>query len=221
MRTVIATAVAPEHALPLMLVLIPAGVLLLRRVSVFLHEVSVPFRPGHPAVISGIWLFSLAGMLVLMAPVPLAARFNTVLMLGFLLQMAVTDAVSGYLPRTFTLRFLAAGLLVACLPSSGGLRMVETAATGVLVCLFHVLVNRHGDRIGRGDLWLLTGLTAWTGFDATVQTAVWGTGGFILWHCTGRLTGKKEGPLGPWFCFSCAVLQLNAFYQPVWVWVFQ
>ncbi|EPU9415843.1 prepilin peptidase, partial [Escherichia coli] len=83
-------------------------------------------------------------------------------------------------------------------------------------CL-HKLVNRHRLNIGTGDLWLIAGITAWSGLYNAIWCVLLGTGGFVLWHSTWCIKGHKEGPLGPWLCFGHVLLLLDNLYQPLWV----
>ncbi|EEW4967592.1 prepilin peptidase, partial [Escherichia coli] len=68
-----------------------------------------------------------------------------------------------------------------------------------------------------GDLWLIAGITAWSGLYNAIWCVLLGTGGFVLWHSTWCIKGHKEGPLGPWLCFGHVLLLLDNLYQPLWV----
>ncbi|NWJ78853.1 prepilin peptidase [Enterobacter sp. SECR19-1250] len=221
MRTVIVTSMTTGYALPLLLGFAVAGRCLTYRVTGFLRDIAYTCRPEHPVITSGIWLFAMAGMLAMLAPVSLTERIVAVLMMAFLLQVGVTDALSGYLPLTFTGRFLVSGLLVGFITDTtdtfGTIRATDTVVMGGMMFIVHALMNRNIQRVGRGDLWLITGLATWMGMQEAALATLFGLAGFVLWQCTWHLSGKKEGPLGPWLCLSGGLFQLSHLYQPVWV----
>jgi hypothetical protein len=107
------------------------------------------FLEEHPivkgqktALTAGIWLFATFSMIAALAPVPVADRAAAIMMMAFLLQAGITDAVSGYLPRTFTARLLLGGLaLGASDVSVAGIstQLAEIAATVSLMALLSVL----------------------------------------------------------------------------------
>ena len=142
-------------------------------------------------------------------------------MMSFLLQAGITDAVSGYLPRTFTVRLLLAGIIWGMMPDgtpeSMQEQLIEVVAMAGFMLVLNALFNRRVQRLGHGDLWLITGLTAWMGMKAAALATLCGLAGFVLWLMTWHLSGKKEGPLGPWLCLSGSLLQLSHLYQPVWI----
>lgn len=221
MRTVIVTSLTTGYVLPLLLGFAVAGRYLTCRVTDFLREIAFSCRPGHPVITSGIWLFAMAGMLAMLAPANLTERIVVVLMMAFLLQAGITDALTGYLPVTITGRFLLSGLLAGVITDTSGtfgnIRVTDTVVMGGMMFIVHSLMNRNIQRVGRGDLWLITGLSAWMGMQEAALVTLFGLVGFILWQCTWHLSGKKEGPLGPWLCLSGGVFQLSHLYQPVWV----
>ncbi len=147
----------------------------------------------------------------------LLSCFMSVLILSFILQMAVTDALTGLLPGTFTRRFLIAGMLSQITTDIWWFRTTEFATAAIVLFCLHKLVNRHRLNIGTGDLWLIAGITAWSGLYNAIWCVLLGTGGFVLWHSTWCIKGHKEGPLGPWLCFGHVLLLLDNLYQPLWV----
>ncbi|ECG3145627.1 prepilin peptidase [Salmonella enterica subsp. enterica serovar Legon] len=220
MQTVVGISISPYYALPIMAAMVMIGRLLMFRVRLFLSTWPGCYQPAHAAVLAGIWLYSMAGMLILISPAPLNLRIFDLLMVAFLLQMAVTDALSGYLPRTFCLRFLLAGILMVFSTSVPGdvlWRLTETALISLLLFILHHAVNRQQLHVGTGDLWLISGLTVWVGLPACFWSTLLGVSGFVLWHSTWRFRGAISGPLGPWLCLgSCAIL-IDKLYQPLWV----
>ncbi|HAV1871818.1 TPA: prepilin peptidase [Enterobacter hormaechei subsp. steigerwaltii] len=221
MRTIIVTSLAIGYALPLLLFFAVIGRCLTSRVTSFLRDIDFPCRPGHPVITVGIWFFAVAGMLIMLSPASLAERLVTVLMIAFMLQAGITDALSGYLPLTFTGRFLLAGLLTGFITDTSGtfgnIRVTDIVVMGAMMLIVHALMNRGVQRVGHGDLWLITGLSAWTGMQEAALATLFGLAGFALWQCTWHLSGKKEGPLGPWLCLSGGLFQLSHLYQPVWI----
>ncbi|EIT7321913.1 prepilin peptidase [Enterobacter hormaechei] len=221
MRTIIVTSLATAWSLPLLLGFALMGRGLMWRVLDFLGDVPAHGKERNSLLTAGIWLFATFSMIAALAPAPIADRAAAIMMMAFLLQAGITDAVSGYLPRTFTARLLLGGLIwgVATDVSIAGVytQLVEIAVMGGLGALLSVLVNRGAQRLGRGDLWLITGLTAWIGGKDAALATLFGAAAFVLWLLTWHLSGKKEGPLGPWLCLSGSLFQLSHLYQPVWI----
>lgn len=218
MRTVIVTGFPVAYALPLMLAFVFIGKCLTFRVSAFFREITFHCRRNDPVITTAIWLFSVTSVLALMSPASLLDRAFVVLMLGFLLQSGVTDAISGYLPITFTGRFLAAGLFTGMICNeTSTFYWLDTVEMGFLMVMVNTFINHKTQRIGQGDLWLITGLTAWTGLQNTALVSLVSLVFFLLWQSTWQLNGKKEGPLGPWICITAGFFQLSHLYQPVWV----
>lgn len=221
MRTVIVTGLAITWSVPLLLgyALLARG--MMWRVTDFIRDNGPPGRRHSTALSAGIWLFATFSMLATLAPVPLYERAAAIVMMSFLLQAGITDALSGYLPRTFTARLLLAGLLWEMLPGGtpAGVceQLIEVTVMAGAMLVLNALVNRRVQRLGHGDLWLITGLTAWMGMKAVALATLCGLAGFVLWLMTLHLSGKKEGPLGPWLCLSGSFFQLFHLYQPVWI----
>ncbi|EMN5546661.1 TPA: prepilin peptidase [Enterobacter cloacae] len=221
MRTIIVTSLTTVWSLPLLLGFALIGRGLMCRVLDFLEENPMHVREQKTTLTAGIWLFATFSMIAALAPGPVADRAAAIMMMAFLLQAGSTDAVSGYLPRTFTVRLLLGGLLwraASDVTVEGiSIQLAEIAATGSLMALLGVLVNRGAQRLGQGDLWLITGLTAWMGGKDAALVTLFGVTAFVLWLLTWHLSGKKEGPLGPWLCLSGSIFQLTLLYQPVWI----
>ncbi|EDR4053830.1 prepilin peptidase, partial [Salmonella enterica] len=74
------------------------GAVLLLPVRLYLAAAEVDIS-RHCAGVVGIWLFAVTGLLILMAPQDGMIRIGMLLMCGFLLQLGVMDAASGWLPR--------------------------------------------------------------------------------------------------------------------------
>lgn len=221
MRTIIVTSLATAWSLPLLLGFALIGRCLMWRVLDFLEDTTAHSKDRNSLLTAGIWLFATFSMIAALSPTPIADRAAAIMMMGFLLQSGITDAVSGYLPRTFTARLLLGGLIwgVTKDVSIAGVytQLVEIAVVGGLMTLLSILINRGDQRLGRGDLWLITGLTAWMGGKDAALGTLFGAAAFMLWLLTWHLSGKKEGPLGPWLCLSGSLFQLSNLYQPVWI----
>lgn len=221
MRTIIVTSLTIVWSLPLLLgfALLARG--LMWRVLDFLNENDPPGRNQNSTLTAAIWIFASFSMVAFLAPVSLSERIAVIVMMAFLLQAGITDALSGYLPRTFTVRLLLGGLLwemSADIPAEAiWTQLEEVAAMGGMMMLLNVLANRGVQRVGQGDLWLITGLTAWMGIKEAALATLCGAAAFVLWLITWHLSGKKEGPLGPWLCLSGCLFQLSHLYQPVWI----
>lgn len=221
MRTIIVTSLATTWSVPLLLGFALTGRGLMWRVLYFLDENTVNGRRQKTALTAAIWLFALFSTAAALAPASLSDRTEAVVMMAFLTQAGITDAISGYLPRTFTARLLLAGLLWGMAQDVPDdvlqTQLLETAAMGVGMVLLGALANRGIQRLGLGDLWLITGLTAWMGIKYATLATLCGAAAFALWLMTWHLSGKKEGPLGPWLCLSGSLFQLSHLYQPVWI----
>lgn len=221
MRTIIVTGLATAWCLPLLLGFALAGRGLMWRVLDVLGDNPAHGKEQNSLLTAGVWLFATFSMAAALAPAPVADRAAAIMMMGFLLQSGITDAVSGYLPRTFTARLLLGGLFwgAATDVSPEGIytQWGDIVVMGGLMVLLSVLVNRGTRRIGQGDLWLITGLTAWMGGKDAALATLSGTAAFVLWLLTWHVSGKKEGPLGPWLCLSGSLFQLSHLYQPVWI----
>lgn len=105
MQTIVGISLSPVYILPLMFIFSIIGRTLLFRVRYFLSDTEHLWYKTHTAVLSGIWLYSIAVALIILSPSQLLYRIHAVLILSFMLQMAVTDALTGLLPGTFTRRF--------------------------------------------------------------------------------------------------------------------
>ena len=137
MQTIVGISLSPVYILPLMFIFSIIGRTLLFRVRYFLSDTEHLWYKTHTAVLSGIWLYSIAVALIILSPSQLLYRIHAVLILSFMLQMAVTDALTGLLPGTFTRRFLIAGILSQITTDIWWLRATEivSAALSYSVCI--------------------------------------------------------------------------------------
>ena len=151
MRTVIVTGLAITWSVPLLLgyALLARG--MMWRVTDFIRDNGPPGRRHSTALSAGIWLFAAFSMLATLAPVPLYERAAAIVMMSFLLQAGITDALSGYLPRTFTARLLLAGVLWGMMPGGtpAGVRvgLLEGPGMGNAVVVLNGLGKRRGPRL--------------------------------------------------------------------------
>lgn len=143
MQTIVGISLSPVYILPLMFTFSIIGRTLLFRVRYFLSDTGHLWYKTHPAVLSGIWLYSIAVALIILSSSPLLYRIHAVLILSFILQMAVTDALTGLLPGTFTRRFLIAGMLSQITTDIWWFRTTEFATAAIVLFCLHKLVNRH------------------------------------------------------------------------------
>ena len=217
MQTIVSISISPVYFLPLMFIFYFAGRILLFRVRYFFSDVKYFWDKTHPVVLSGIWLYSITVALIILSSSPLLCRINAVLILSFMLQMTVTDALTGLLPGTFTKRFLLTGILSQLTTELWWTRITEVFISAIILFCLHKLVNRHRLNIGTGDFWLIAGITAWSGLYIATWSVLLGIYGFVLWHSTWRIKGHKEGPLGPWLCLGHIFLLLDNLYQPLWI----
>ncbi|EAX1681147.1 prepilin peptidase, partial [Salmonella enterica] len=150
------------------------GAVLLLPVRLYLAAAEVDIS-RHCAGVVGIWLFAVTGLLILMAPQDGMIRIGMLLMCGFLLQLGVMDAASGWLPRPFTAACLCSGLLFCfAFHREPEIRVMETAAMAVVMGAVCHGVNRRRPQLGVGDVWLLCALVAWMGVTDALQAAFMG-----------------------------------------------
>lgn len=193
------------------------GAVLLRPVRLYLAAADVDIS-RHCAVVVGIWLFAVTGLLILMAPQPGITRTGMLLMCGFLLQLGVMDATSGWLPRPYTAACLCGGLLFStAFGSEPLLRFIETGMMAVVMGAVCHHVNRSRPRLGVGDAWLLCAQVAWLGMVDVMMAAFMGLSGFMLWQCVVHRDVHRCGFLGPWLCAGCIPVMVARLYQPEWI----
>lgn len=228
MRPLIATAFPVEYALPVMVVAALTARQVLVPVRRFLAGQGCGVNARmRSAEATGIWAMAVAAMLFCLAPVSPAERIHALLMSGFLLQLGVCDAASGWLPRRMTVTFLVAGLLASGItaPSVSSL-LIRTAVTGMmtLMLLYPTQSGLHtgklwcqGAVLGTGDLWMITGMVAWLGFPGMMTALISALAGFVAWHLTAGTGMRAGGPLGPWLSAGCVLILIQRLYQPLWV----
>ncbi|EKS3673648.1 prepilin peptidase [Salmonella enterica] len=223
MRTLIATAFPVEYALPVMVTAALAARLVLVPVRRFLtgQGCSVNARL-RTAEATGIWGAAVTAMLFCLAPVSPAERIHALLMSGFLLQLGVCDAASGWLPRRMTVAFLVAGILASVITEHPVVLRVHVATMVLIfVMLLRLLMsNKHQDtdqRLGTGDQWMIVGMTAWLDLPDMAMALITALAGFVAWHLTLGTGMRSGGPLGPWLSAGCVLILILRLYQPLWV----
>ncbi|EBP0138879.1 hypothetical protein IH92_14295 [Salmonella enterica] len=223
MRTLIATAFPVEYALPVMVTAALAARLVLVPVRRFLagQGCSVNARL-RSAEATGIWGAAVTAMLFCLAPVSPAERIHALLMSGFLLQLGVCDAASGWLPRRMTVAFLVAGILASVITEHPVVLRVHGAAMVLIfVMLLRLLMsNKHQDTdqcLGTGDQWMIVGITAWLDLPDMAMALITALAGFVAWHLTLGTGMRSGGPLGPWLSAGCVLILILRLYQPLWV----
>lgn len=221
-RTLIATAFPVEYALPVMVGAALTARLVLMPVRHFLtgqgRRVNARLRTAEA---TGIWAMAVAAMLFCLSPAPYAERVHALLMSGFLLQLGVCDAASGWLPRQMTVAFLVAGLLASAITD----RPVVLQVHGVVMVLIFVIMQRLLTRgkqktrpvLGTGDQWMIVGMTAWLDLPDMAMALITAFAGFVAWHLTVGTGMRGGGPLGPWLSAGCVLILIQRLYQPLWV----
>lgn len=128
------------------------------------------------------------------------------------------DAISGWLPRPYTMACLLSGIVFTlALSDEPAQRLLETALAAVSLGAMCHWVNRHQLRLGVGDVWLLCAQTAWLGLTDVMVSAFIGLSGFLLWQWVQYRDWHRCGFLGPWLCAGCIPVIIERLYQPVWV----
>ncbi|EBW7864503.1 prepilin peptidase [Salmonella enterica subsp. enterica serovar Newport] len=222
-KTLIATALPVEYALPVMMSAALMSRLILIPVRRFLAGQGCGVNARmRTAEATGIWAMAVAAMLFCLAQAPFAERLHALLMSGFLLQLGVCDAVSGWLPRQMTVAFLAAGVLASGITEPPVVILVHGAVTVLIsVILLHLLMrNKHQGtcrRLGTGDLWMMTGMVAWLGLPDAVTAMMVALTTFVAWHLAVGTGMRGGGPLGPWLSAGCVLILIHRLYQPLWV----
>lgn len=222
-RTLIATAFPVEYALPVMVITALAARQVLVPVRRFLAgqgcSVSARLRLAEA---TGIWFAAVTAMLFCLSQAPFAERLHALLMAGFLLQLGVCDAASGWLPRRMTVAFLVAGVLASALTEPTVVMLIHGAVTVlisvILLCL--LTYNRHHEtcrRLGTGDLWMMAGMVAWLGLPDALKATMVALAAFVAWHLTVGAGMRACGPLGPWLSTGCVLILIQRLYQPLWV----
>ncbi|EBH1519273.1 hypothetical protein CBX60_26550 [Salmonella enterica subsp. enterica serovar Pensacola] len=223
MRTLIATAFPVEYALPLMVGAALTARLILMPVRRFLTGQGCGVNARlRTAEATGIWAMAVAAMLFCLAQAPLVERVHALLMSGFLLQLGVCDAASGWLPRQMTVAFLVAGLLASGITEPPVVILIHGAVTVLIsVILLRLLMRkRHQDtyqRLGTGDQWMIVGMTAWLDLPDMAMALITAFAGFVAWHLTVGTGMRGGGPLGPWLSAGCVLILIHRLYQPLWV----
>ncbi|MGJ3289496.1 prepilin peptidase [Klebsiella sp. PL-2018] len=215
MPSLIVWRLSPLAALATLCVLYLLARLSLADVRRFSDASALPVCVREPVRSAGLWLFCLAGLWVFASQAPLLTRLLSLLLLTLLLRLAVIDALTCQLPRRDTLSVLATGLCAGLLQQTPS--VIDTALAALLCTGLHLVLNRHRENLGRGDLFLITGLAAWAGLLPALQITFAAVVAFILWHRSWRIRGRIEGPLGPWLSLAATAQQLHALYHPIWV----
>lgn len=222
-KTLIATAFPVEYALPVMVSAALMSRLILIPVRRFLTGQGCGVNARmRTAEATGIWAMAVAAMLFCLAQTPFTERLHALLMSGFLLQLGVCDAASGWLPRQMTVAFLVAGVLASGITEPPVVILVHGAVTVLIsvILLRLQLRNRHQGtcrRLGTGDLWMMAGMVAWLGLPDAVIAMMVALTTFVAWHLAVGTGMRGGGPLGPWLSAGCVLILIHRLYQPLWV----
>ncbi|HDZ2454016.1 TPA: prepilin peptidase [Klebsiella pneumoniae] len=169
-----------------------------------------------PAII---WVYAAAAGIVLLAPVPAMTRLLSLFFCLFLFRMALTDALTGLLPREMTVSCLIAGLTAAF--TMHGLVEHLLSATAALVIFGgwrYVTSKLHGrECLGLGDVWLAGAIGAWLSIHYMLYALLTGVVLFVLWQLSVRRT-TEGGPMGPWLGAGAMLVTLLKLYHPLITW---
>ncbi|EBS5580245.1 hypothetical protein DPU24_23130 [Salmonella enterica subsp. enterica serovar Oranienburg] len=212
-----------EYALPVMM----SAALMFRLILIPVRRFLIGQGCGvntrmRTAEATGIWAMGVSAMLFCLAQAPFTERLHALLMSGFLLQLGVCDAASGWLPRQMTVAFLVAGVLASAITEHSVVILVYGAVTVLIsVILLRLLMrNKHQgmcQRLGTGDLWMMIGMVAWLGLPDAVTAMMVALTTFVAWHLTVGTGMRGGGPLGPWLSAGCVLILIHRLYQPLWV----
>ncbi|WP_394515129.1 A24 family peptidase [Pantoea sp. SGAir0215] len=172
------------------------------------------------------WLFATAATLTMLSP--LSARLPAFFFILFLFRLTLTDALTGLLPRSVTVKCLIAGLMAslwqpltgASVSALSALLSHIVAATTMLVVtggLRHLSLLKGGrENPAMGDVWMSGAVCAWLGFSGYHAVGI-GVLLFALWQLQSR-RASEGGPLGPWLAAGAVMVTLFQLYQPLITW---
>ncbi|PQK77197.1 potassium transporter TrkH [Pantoea ananatis] len=172
------------------------------------------------------WLFATAATLTVLSPV--SARLPWFFFILFLFRLTLTDALTGLLPRSVTVKCLMAGLMAslwqpltdASVSALSALLSHIVAATTMLVItggLRYVSLLKGGrENPAMGDVWMSGAVCAWLGFSGFHAVGI-GVMLFAMWQLQSR-RASEGGPLGPWLAAGAVMVTLFQLYQPLIAW---
>lgn len=139
----------------------------------------------------------------------------------FIFRLSLTDLISGFLPREWTVACLVAGLLYAL----GQGELPGHVFSALFFWLLFagvrqtVLLTKGVETLGLGDAWLAAAVMAWLGWDSGLVALGAGMACFVAWHLLPDPERPvKGGPLGPWLGYSALLITLFSLWQPAVVW---
>lgn len=85
---------------------------------------------------------------------------------GFCFMFFVLDASNNWLPFEFTLPFLILGLLVHVNDGCEGISMLASLFMFIFLLSLRTIMSKcyRSEPLGKGDVWLVSGIAAWSGF---------------------------------------------------------
>ncbi|UDJ86348.1 prepilin peptidase [Erwinia amylovora] len=206
---------------PFLVVIFPLCLLAFFLLAAQIPTLLASLDAGHlyhrSTVVRAVWLYAAATTVILLAPgsdAVLAFFFCL-----FLFRMAITDSLTGLLPRKMTLGCLLAGLAAALTGSEFVAHLLAALAVLLLFGGWRFAAAKWSGRevIGLGDVWLAGGVCAWLGWQPGLNALLTGVVLFVLWQLSLRRTAEG-GPLGPWLCVGALAATILKIYQPLITW---
>lgn len=141
----------------------------------------------------------------------LAGTLRNSLLLAWGIPLVTLDVLCYWLPLCFTTGFWLSGLLLTQLPGSPLTLLSSLAGSaGMFVALwgFRALANRcRGDeRVGLGDVHLIAGLAAWSGWEVACLLSA---AAFLLLSVSSLVSRQYTLPVAPWLFALLAVVAVG------------
>ena len=195
-----------------------AGRALCRQAAAFITAIegvppaTLPGESVFPGVFTTLATITLVTHLIQGTPWTWGLR--DLLLLAWCVSFTQLDLARRWLPLPFTLSFALSGLLLATLvdavvpPLTGLLGALLLA--GILLCLRAATHRQGTERLGLGDVWLLSGLCLWLPLTAValLTTVACSLMALTLLAVRHRTTATTPQPFAPWLCLVLAVCTL-------------
>lgn len=131
------------------------------------------------------------------------------ILMFFCLSFILLDMTNHWLPVEFTLPFCGSGALVQFCQGDAVNHLSGFLGMLTLLTLVRLFLNwrYRCETFGKGDVWMVSGMSIWSGFYYTAIALSAGLAIFIIWCMVSRLFAAKKRtevafPLAPAVCFT-------------------